>query len=182
MAVREKLLDANLELERLATQDSLTGLANRRRFDEVLQLEVRRAARDGTVLSLLLIDLDHFKGFNDRYGHVAGDECLKAVSRQLELSAKRSGDLAARYGGEELAIILPNTALEGAMRVAEELLKCIRGLGIAHESSQFGHVTVSIGAASMQGRHGLASPLDLVEAADQALYRAKAAGRNRAEC
>lgn len=182
MAVREKLLDANLELERLATQDSLTGLANRRRFDEVLQLEIRRAAREGTALSLLLIDLDHFKGFNDRYGHVAGDECLKAVSRQLELSAKRSGDLAARYGGEELAIILPNTALEGGMRVAEELLKCIRGLGIAHESSQFGHVTVSIGAASIRGRHGLASPLDLVEAADQALYRAKAAGRNRAEC
>jgi diguanylate cyclase (GGDEF)-like protein len=116
MAVREKLLDANLELERLATQDSLTGLANRRRFDEVLQLEIRRAAREGTVLSLLLIDLDHFKGFNDRYGHVAGDECLKAVSRQLELSAKRSGDLAARYGGEELAIILPNTALEGHAR------------------------------------------------------------------
>ena len=182
VAAREKLLDANRELERLATQDPLTGLANRRRFDEVLNLEARRAAREGTPLSLLLIDLDHFKGFNDRYGHVAGDECLKAVSRQLALSAKRPGDLAVRYGGEELAIILPNTGLEGAMRVAEQLLECIRGLGIAHAASHFGRVTASIGAASLQGRHGLGSPVELVEAADRALYRAKAAGRNRAEC
>jgi diguanylate cyclase (GGDEF)-like protein len=97
----------------VATQDSLTGLANRRRFDEVLQLEVR-VPRDGTVLSLLLIDLDHFKGFNDRYGHVAGDECLKAVSRQLELSAKRSGIWQHVTAGRKHH--LPNTALEGHAR------------------------------------------------------------------
>lgn len=180
MAAREKLVDANQELGRLAAQDPLTGLANRRRFDETLRLEVRRAAREGTPLSLLLIDLDDFKGFNDRYGHIAGDECLKAVSRQLALSAKRPGDLAARYGGEELAIILPSTAPEGARRVAEQLLECIRELGIAHEASHFGCVTASIGVASIQGRQGRTE--DLVEAADRALYRAKAAGRNRVEC
>lgn len=178
VAAREKLLEANYQLEQLATQDPLTGLANRRRFDDVLKRETKRAAREATPLSLLLIDLDCFKGFNDHYGHVAGDECLKAVSRQLALSAKRPGDLAARYGGEELALVLPSTPAEGAMQVARQLLARIRELGIAHKASSFGCVTASIGVASLQSRQ---EPEELVEAADRALYRAKTAGRNRAE-
>ncbi|PIG09138.1 diguanylate cyclase [Comamonas sp. 26] len=181
VAAREKLLEANRQLGRLATQDSLTGLANRRHFDETLELEARRAAREGTPLSLLLLDLDHFKGFNDSYGHVAGDDCLKAVSRQLELFAKRPGDLAARYGGEEMGIILPNTPLAGAMHLAQLLQQRIQGLGIAHRASPYACVTVSIGVASLKNKPITRSPVALVEAADRALYRAKAAGRNRAE-
>lgn len=181
MATREKLLEVNRQLERLAAQDSLTGLANRRHFDEVLGREARRAAREGTPLSLLLVDLDYFKRFNDSYGHVAGDECLKAVSRQLVLSAKRPGDLAARYGGEELSIILPSTTEVGAMHVAQLLQEQIQELDIAHRASPYGCVTVSIGVASLHGDQGSRTPLELIEAADRALYRAKAAGRNRAE-
>lgn len=182
LAAREKLLKANRQLEQLAIQDPLTHLANRRHFDEVLEREARRAAREETPLVLLLVDLDHFKGFNDSYGHVAGDECLKAVSRQLALCAQRPGDLAARYGGEELGIILPNTTLEGAMHVAQLLQERIQDLDIAHRASPFGCVTVSIGVASLHAEQGPLSPVQLVEAADRALYRAKAAGRNRAEC
>lgn len=182
MAAREKLLKVNSQLERLATQDSLTGLANRRHFDAVLGREARRAAREGTPLSLLLVDLDHFKGFNDSYGHVAGDECLKTVSRQLARSTKRPGDLAARYGGEELSIILPNTSMAGAMHVAQLLQALIQGLDIAHRASPYGCVTVSIGVASLHGEQGPRTPVELIEVADRALYRAKAAGRNRAEC
>ncbi|WP_155293413.1 sensor domain-containing diguanylate cyclase [Comamonas testosteroni] len=181
MAAREKLLEANRQLGHLAARDSLTGLANRRHFDETLDREARRTAREGTPLSLLLLDLDHFKGFNDSYGHVAGDECLKQVSRELKLITKRPGDLAARYGGEEMGIILPNTSLAGAMHLAQKLLQRIQGLGIAHQASPLGTVTVSIGVASLHGE-GPHQPVELIEAADHALYRAKAAGRNCAAC
>lgn len=181
VAAREKLLQANGQLERLATEDPLTGLANRRHFDQALAQELRRAAREATPLALLLVDLDHFKRFNDSYGHVAGDECLKAVSAQLALCAKRPGDLAARYGGEEMGIILPRTDLAGAMHIARQLQQGIQALGIAHRASPFGCVTVSIGVATLQGEPGPRSPVQLIEAADRALYRAKAAGRNRAE-
>ena len=132
-------------------------------------------------LSLLLIDVDHFKGFNDTYGHVEGDACLQAVSKCLVQYAKRPGDLVARYGGEELAIILPNTDLPGAQVVAEVVRAHIETLAIRHGSSAFGHVTVSVGAACMAGPYEECSERQLIEAADRMLYRAKASGRNRVE-
>lgn len=179
MATREDLLQANRRLEVLATQDQLTGLANRRSFDEVLALESRRAAREGTPLSLLLFDLDYFKRFNDTYGHVAGDQCLRAVADALKQGAKRPGDWVARYGGEELAIILPNTDLPGARAVADLLLEDIRASDIPHSASPHGRVTVSVGAATLQGPQPNGAESRLIEAADRALYKAKDGGRNR---
>ena len=181
VAAREDLMRVNQKLEALAAQDQLTGLANRRCFDETLNMECRRAGRQGTPLSLLLIDIDYFKGFNDTYGHVEGDACLQAVSRCLVQYAKRPGDLVARYGGEELAIILPDTDLPGALVVAEVVRERIEALAIRHSASSFGHVTVSVGAAAAKGPHTVGSERRLIEAADGALYRAKAAGRNRVE-
>ncbi|KRD27029.1 diguanylate cyclase [Acidovorax sp. Root267] len=181
VAAREDLMAVNQKLEALAAQDQLTGLANRRCFDETLNVECRRAGREATPLSLLLIDVDHFKGFNDTYGHVEGDACLQAVSKCLVQYAKRPGDLVARYGGEELAIILPNTDLPGAQVVAEVVRERIEALAIRHGSSAFGHVTVSVGAACMAGSYGEGSERQLIEAADRMLYRAKASGRNRVE-
>ncbi len=178
---REELIEANHQLEVLATQDALTGLANRRRFDEALASEVRRAAREGHALSLLLVDLDYFKRYNDSYGHVQGDACLQRVARVLMQTAQRPGDLAARYGGEELALVLPNTALAGALSVAQRVLQGVADLAVPHQASPFGHVTVSIGVAVLGPGSGAGDGTALVEAADRALYRAKAAGRNRAE-
>ncbi|MFM9925998.1 sensor domain-containing diguanylate cyclase [Variovorax sp. H27-G14] len=178
LALREDLLRANRRLEVQATQDSLTGLANRRSFDEALSVEARRAAREGTALSLLLFDLDYFKRFNDTYGHVAGDRCLKAVSDALQRRAKRPGDLVARYGGEELAVILPNTDLQGARNVADLLLQHIHALNIPHRASPHARVTASAGVATLQGSQSQGWELELIETADRALYRAKAAGRN----
>ena len=197
VSAREELLQANRRLEVLAAQDQLTSLANRRRFDEVLEREARRAVREGTPLSLLLIDLDHFKGYNDAYGHVAGDACLQTVCRALAQAVQRPGDMAARYGGEELAVVLPNTDQAGGLQGAERLRARIEGLGLEHRSSRFGHVTASIGVATAQcgeagatqgatqsatqgTTHGSTqgAAVALVEAADRALYRAKAAGRN----
>uniref|UniRef100_UPI000D463735 sensor domain-containing diguanylate cyclase n=1 Tax=unclassified Variovorax TaxID=663243 RepID=UPI000D463735 len=179
LAAREDLLGANRRLERLATRDALTGLANRRSFDEALTLECRRAAREGTAVSLLLFDLDHFKRFNDTYGHVAGDQCLKAVCDALRQRVRRPGDLVARYGGEELAVVLPNTDLEGACSVGALLLASIQALDIAHSASPHGRVTASVGAATLQGAHAHEGEQRLIEAADRALYRAKEGGRNR---
>jgi len=161
----------------LATHDTLTGLANRRRFDEVLASEVRRAQREAQPLALLLIDIDHFKRFNDAYGHIGGDECLKAVSALLRECVRRPTDVVARYGGEELAMVLPNTEVAGAVVVAETVLARLAELNIVHAGSPFGRVSVSIGVAGMAGQGE--TPLTLVAAADQALYAAKAAGRNR---
>jgi diguanylate cyclase (GGDEF)-like protein len=179
LATREALLKANRRLEVQATEDPLTGLANRRSFDEALTLESRRAAREQTPLSLLLFDLDHFKRFNDTYGHVAGDRCLRAVSDALKHRAQRPGDLVARYGGEELAIILPNTDLEGARNVADLLLGRIHALNIPHRTSPHARVTASVGAATLHGNAAQGGELKLVEAADRALYKAKEGGRNR---
>src|SRR5258706_57458 len=185
--------DANRGWEVLAARDQLTALATRRRFDGVLEREARRAAREGTPLSLLLIDLDYFKGYNDAYGHVAGDACLQAVCSALAQAVQRPGDMAARYGGEELAVVLPNTDKAGAQQVAERLRARIEGLALEHRISRFGHVTASIGVATAQGDEAGATQgatqgttqgstqgaaVALVEAADRALYRAKAAGRN----
>lgn len=178
VAAQGELLQANRQLEVLAIQDPLTGLANRRCFDQRLSQECRRAARDGAPLSLLLADLDHFKAFNDRYGHVAGDQCLQAVAEVFRQCAKRPGDLAARYGGEELALVLPNTDLEGALAIAAQLLAGLRALGLPHAASPLGQVSASIGVASVQGQPAEDGEQGLIEAADAALYRAKTAGRN----
>lgn len=181
VSAREELIEANRQLEVLATQDPLTGLANRRRFDEVLEHELRRAVREGSPLALLLVDLDYFKRYNDSYGHVQGDACLQSVARVLLHVAQRPADLAARYGGEELVMVLPQTALAGALSVAQRLLQGISGLGVEHHASPLGRVTASIGVAVFEPAHGPADATALVEAADRALYRAKEAGRNRVE-
>ena len=174
---QQQLLDSNRQLAQLAKKDALTGLANRRCFDETLALEARRAQREGTSLALLMIDIDHFKRFNDACGHVAGDACLQAVSILLETSVRRPSDLVARYGGEEMAIILPATDNEGAVVVARRILERLQHENIRHPSSPLGYVSVSIGIAAGRGSR-LEPALGLIEAADAALYRAKAAGRN----
>lgn len=179
MDTREALLQTNKQLELLASRDQLTGLANRRSFDESLATESKRAHREGTTLSLLMIDIDYFKNFNDTYGHIAGDKCLKAVGQALQCCLKRPSDLIARYGGEELAVILPKTDMAGAVTVAELILSALADLNLPHGSSPFGRVTVSVGAASRHGAQLLERQLELVEIADQALYKAKAAGRNQ---
>jgi diguanylate cyclase (GGDEF)-like protein len=169
-----------LALERMAWEDKLTGLANRRRFDQVLEDEWRRAARAGTPLSLLLIDVDHFKLYNDHYGHAAGDDCLRRVGQALGATVHRAGDLVARYGGEEFVLLLPNSSLAEAKAVAERLMGQIRAASLIHARSSWGQVTVSVGGATVtpSADTGMGQA---IERADEALYRAKAAGRNRAE-
>ncbi|HET7812800.1 MAG TPA: diguanylate cyclase [Candidatus Baltobacteraceae bacterium] len=162
----------------LALTDALTGLANRRAFDESLNREWRRCARSSAPLSLLVIDVDYFKVYNDTYGHVAGDECLRQVAAAIAACAGRSTDVAARYGGEEFAVLLPETALENAAHVADSINRRIWSCAIAHDGSSLGRVTVSIGCASIVPASGEA-PQTLVETADRHLYAAKERGRNR---
>lgn len=170
---------AEEKLASLARTDGLTGLANRRAFDETLALEWRRAARDQTPLSLLLLDIDHFKLFNDAYGHPAGDGCLRRVAAEVQAAVRRPADLAARYGGEEIALLLPNTAAPGAAAVAEQVRVAIERLGIPHAGNgAIDHVTVSLGVATAIPGAG-SEPGLLLAAADAALYRAKRDGRNR---
>lgn len=180
VAAREDLLKANRQLEVLASRDPLTGLENRRSFDDHLGDELRRAQREGTPLALLLIDIDYFKRFNDTYGHPAGDECLRQIGQLLADSVRRPGDLAARYGGEELAVILPNTDASGALAVAEQFMQRLHLGNLPHVGSPFDQVTASIGVATLPAGQSCSAAC-LVEAADRALYRAKAAGRNRLE-
>lgn len=172
-----------LRLEREAVTDSLTGLANRRAFDEALAGEWARAVRNDTELSLILLDVDHFKAFNDRYGHPAGDACLRDVARAIQEVVRRPGDLAARYGGEEIAVILPRTPASGAAKVAEDLRLAVRNLAVPHAGSAGGVLSVSLGVATAVGAVGLtiAMPDGLLIGADGALYRAKSNGRNRVE-
>ncbi|MEP0872061.1 PleD family two-component system response regulator [Trichocoleus desertorum AS-A10] len=177
--LQQQLQEANFALQHLATTDSLTGLANRRRFDECFAQEWRRMAREQQPLSLLLGDVDFFKLYNDTYGHRAGDKCLQEVAKALQSMMKRSGDLAARYGGEEFAVILPNTDESGALVVAEAIRTSIRALKIAHSCSKIGeHVTLSLGVATIVPR-AQTSPELFFTAADAALYRAKEEGRDR---
>ena len=174
----EALRQANRQLEALATSDALTGLANRRRLQEALEQELRRAARGGREISLVMIDVDFFKRYNDTLGHVSGDACLRQVAAALRDGVSRSGDLVARYGGEEFAVLLPDTPAPQAQRVAESLRRAVVQLAMPHPGSQAAlYVTISAGVVSLVPPPGF-SPAELVEAADEALYRAKAAGRN----
>jgi len=168
---------AETKLRRIARTDDLTGLPNRRAFRETFEREWRQAVRAGSPVSLLFVDADYFKNFNDRYGHGRGDEVLRAVAVTLETSIRRPRDVAARYGGEEFAIILPETDPAGAGLIAEHILQSIVALNIAHEGSPYQVVTASIGIASARPSRGSERAV-LLEAADQALYEAKAAGRN----
>ncbi len=173
------LAAANRELEKLSRQDGLTGIANRRSFDSYLMTEVRRGARERQPLSLILSDVDHFKAFNDCYGHQAGDDCLRRVAAALSSAGRRPADLAARYGGEEFAMVLPGTALEGAVDVAQAVSRVIDGLAIPHARSDVHQtVTLSQGIVSLILEKETASE-DLIQRADQALYLAKQQGRNR---
>ncbi|WP_152224213.1 diguanylate cyclase [Pseudomonas sp. SCB32] len=181
VAAREELLKANRQLEVLASRDPLTGLQNRRSFDDHLAAELRRAQRGRNPLGLLLIDIDYFKRFNDTYGHPAGDDCLRNIGQLLADSVRRPGDLTARYGGEELAVILPNTDSAGAQAVAEQILQHLWQCNLTHVGSPFGRVTASIGIATLAAGSDTSAGA-LIGAADQALYRAKAAGRNRLDC
>jgi len=174
-----ELEESNRKLSAMASTDGLTGLANRRSFDEVLAREWARARRKREPLSLAMIDVDHFKPYNDRYGHQAGDDCLRQVAAVLGQAARRGTDLAARYGGEEFAFIAPGTATDAVLAIAEQLRAAVEELALPHEKSPLGHVTVSIGVAAMVPQDGEDADM-LVRSADQALYRAKTQGRNLA--
>lgn len=175
---RESELQAlNKRLEQLSISDSLTGLANRRRFDEVLPAEWARAERARQFMAVLMIDVDSFKPFNDRYGHQAGDECLKQIAGVLKRRITRPSDLAARYGGEEFSVVLAQCNVDGANVIAEQIRQEIEALQIKHEDSVVGVVTVSIGVAAITPS-SQSSADELVRRADQALYKAKDAGRN----
>jgi diguanylate cyclase (GGDEF)-like protein/PAS domain S-box-containing protein len=179
-AVEEERQNAYETLETLATVDALTGVANRRRFDDTLEQEWRRAVRRETPTALLLIDVDHFKSYNDIYGHVRGDVCLRQIAEAASEVVRRSSDIVARFGGEEFAVILPDTDEISAAALAEEIRNTVLQREIAHAGNQPGIVTVSIGCAATIPKRGIAG-VSLVEAADEALYRAKHAGRNRVE-
>ena len=177
-----KLLEEKLSM--LAMTDGLTGVANRRAFDEALEREWKLTLRHGTQVSLLLLDIDHFKPFNDQYGHQVGDDCLRAVA-QAAAGAVRATDIVARYGGEEIAMILPQVGVAGAWETAEKVRSVIEGLRVSHSGNPEGGgwVTVSIGAATALARVGgtMRMPEGLLQAADHALYKAKHGGRNRVE-
>lgn len=172
---------AFLKMESVATLDALTGLANRRHFDEAIEQEWRRSLREEKPLAVLLLDVDKFKGYNDFYGHVAGDECLRRVAMAICSIPSRSGDLTARYGGEEFVVLLPNTELHSASTVASRIRQAVAELEIPHEVSDFGLVTISIGCAAFVPNQFL-SVEGLIKAADEALYTAKHQGRNRVVC
>ena len=178
--VQIQLERSNAELRRISCQDGLTGIANRRLFDDTLRREWQRARRHQSDLAVFLIDVDHFKAYNDSYGHQGGDDALKQVAVALQDCVERPGDLVARYGGEEFGVILPNTDREGAVALARRFMEAVHRLAIPHRSSPTGsQITVSLGLA-----HGVPatgpgeSPETLLNAADQALYQAKRAGRN----
>lgn len=175
----DELQIMNHRLEALSTSDALTGIANRRRFDEVLALEWARAVRKGHTLAVAMFDVDWFKKYNDHYGHQAGDECLRRIAQTLEASVGRSGDLVARYGGEEFIFIAPATEGRDALSMAWKICEALEALALPHETSMFNRVTISAGVAAAVPGNG-DTPDVLVKRADEALYLAKEQGRNRA--
>jgi len=176
---QQQLVEKNLELERLTNVDGLTGLSNRRYFNEFMQVQWRRAIREQTPFSILMIDVDDFKRYNDSYGHLSGDEVLRRVGAAIQRCCERPTDLAARFGGEEFVVCLATAEAQEAKDFGEKMLEAVRGLEIPHSgSSVAGRVTVSIGGASVLPQREQAY-LPLIEAADVALYEAKRAGKNR---
>jgi diguanylate cyclase (GGDEF)-like protein len=173
-----RLLNSKLHEQSLI--DPLTQVANRRRFEQVLEVEWNRALRSGWPISVIMLDIDHFKSLNDHYGHLRGDECLTAVAQMLRRDLRRGGELLARYGGEEFVAVLPNVDGEGAMLTAEAMRTRVHQIGIENHGSPLGRLTISAGVCSVVPQAGLTRER-LVEAADTALYQAKSAGRNRAE-
>lgn len=177
LEAQDTLMEVNRSLKLLALEDALTGLSNRRQFDLFIHSEMGRARRSLTGLALLMIDVDHFKLFNDHYGHVAGDECLRKISAIITANIQRPADLAARYGGEEFAVVLPETDYVGAFLVAEKIRRAVLEASIEHRDGFEGRVTVSLGVAAYDPASQV-QPEDLVGSADKALYVAKASGRN----
>lgn len=173
-----------LEIERNTAQlnsitDSLTGLFNRGYFDKTLRVEFARLMRSGSVLSLIMLDIDHFKKFNDSYGHLVGDRCIQMIAMTLKNSVGRASDIVARYGGEEFIVILPETDKNGARDLGEAMRKAIESLAIPHETSETSpYVTVSVGILTASPT-ALASPDQALKLVDEALYHAKANGRNQ---
>ena len=178
-AAKQTLEELNRSLELMSLEDSLTGLGNRRRFDMALQAECSHGARYRTPLALVLIDVDHFKRYNDIYGHPAGDQCLRLIGAAVKAARMRACDIATRYGGEELAVLLPQTDSAGACAAAERFRLAIEALAISHAGSPAGHVTISVGVAALVPSDEHDTPALLVRNADRALYEAKAAGRNQ---
>lgn len=177
--VTHQLEEANRRLRLFSYKDGLTDITNRRYFDEFIAREWGRAMRQQSPLSLILADIDYFKAYNDRFGHIEGDECLKKVAGALAASVHRSGDFVSRYGGEEFAVVLPVTDEAGAKVVAERIIQSIRGLDIPHPgSSAAAYVTISMGVAAVPPARGAAVET-LIRGADKALYVAKKEGRNR---
>jgi two-component system chemotaxis family response regulator WspR len=176
---QRQLMDANLQLQRLSNMDALTGLNNRRRFDEYAATEWRRARREQTSLAVLLVDVDHFKAYNDEYGHLAGDDALKRVGEAIRTSCVRPADLPARYGGDEFVILLPGVRIDAAHLIGERLRLTVRDLNIVYGADSTGDtLTLSIGGSATipTQEDGL---LDLIGRADKCMYEAKANGRNR---
>ncbi len=178
--IEDELKEANRELERISSRDGLTGLANRRHYEEYIKTEWERMARERKPLSILLCDVDHFKKYNDTYGHLEGDSCLKAIAGVIANVCRRPADLPARYGGEEFIVSLPDTDGDGALRIAEKIRSGVEDLHMEHRASEKGLVTLSIGTATEVPSHG-SEYASLVRTADTALYTAKNNGRNRIE-
>jgi diguanylate cyclase (GGDEF)-like protein len=176
-SARDALTEANERLEHLAQEDGLTGLANRRYFDARLAINFQQALESQTPLAVVMVDVDEFKKYNDLYGHLGGDDCLQRIAQALRTAVLRSTDLVARYGGEEMVLLLPGTDADGALEVAQRARLAVVDLQIPHAAAVLGTVSISLGAAAWVPQPG-STPFELLKAADEALYRAKQGGRN----
>jgi diguanylate cyclase (GGDEF)-like protein len=180
--MREEVKRQRDLLDNISKIDGLTNIPNRRRFDEYMDLQWQNALRSGSPMSIIMLDIDHFKAYNDFYGHGSGDECLKKVAKRLSEIIKRPNDMIARYGGEEFVCLLPATDLEGAKNLADDMRKGIISLSIPHEKSKTAeYVTISLGVSSMTPTKE-SIPTELLKSADKALYEAKNSNRNCVKC